>query len=338
MAKKKDSVDETIYVTMLTEAGMAQAEATERVNKLVAKVTELMDGESVEAINNIISIKIREVIAASKSEKYTVTVIAAGQRRDTNFGSRYKQVEVYNASPSRALESGVVKIVKEGTENAIKANDGNWLLAFDMKEFWDEAKTKKNFGYRKPYKVNMARDIIGIVNDEVMRLSGDVEVVAGSIYDVYGTLSEASGVIYLNNEPKPRLVDTTGDAEFYNAVYKAAAKSDLATDVEGALDEEIKGTVMVKGFVHSTGTTSNGGQMMSVNNEVGSGFTAFAVTDDATDAFKEANVGADVIVIGFFRKPKDPRYTKSLQCYNAVVNPNVGAVGKTLEDLKDFEF
>lgn len=338
MAKKNDTVDETIYVKTLVEAGMNEDDAAKKVSKLVTKVNELMDGESIDAINNIIAIKVRELIAASKSDKFTVTVVAAGQLRDTNFGSRYSAVETYNEAPSRALETGAVKIVKEGTKNALKAKDGNWLLAFDTREFWDDAKTKQNYGYNKPFKTIMSRDIIGIIDGEITKLSGNVDVVAGSVYDMYGTKSEKSGVIYLNDTPKPRLVDTKGDAEFYNEVYKAAAKSDMATDVEGALDEEIKGTVLVKGFVHSVGTTSIGGQMMSVNNEVGSGFTAFAISDDAVDAFKDATVGTDVIVVGYFKKAKDPRYTKSLQCYNAVVNPNVGAVGKTLEDLKDFEF
>lgn len=340
MAKKTGTVgiDESVYVKQLVSAGMTSSEAEAGVAKLVRLVNEKMAGESDETKSNTISIKIRDMISATKAEKYRAIIVAVGGRYDANGRSRNKAVDTYNDDPDRAVSSGMVKIVRAGTINAVQAKDGKWLVAYDTKEFWDEAGTKKNFGFGKPFPIKMTKNIIAIVEGKLGSMNGDLNVEAGHSYDIFGKISEATGVLYANTEPAPRLVSTLGAGEFWSQVAVAAKDSDMATDVNGVLEEDIKGIVLVKGFVHASGPTSTGGMRVVLNNEVGSGITAFAVGPKAEESMKNVSVGSEAILVGTVRDAKDPQYGKQMRCYQAIVNPKGGSISKTLEDLKDFEF
>ena len=184
----------------------------------------------------------------------------------------------------------------------------------------------------------MTKTIVAIIEGNVVQMSGDLNVEAGHVYDVFGKVSGTNNTLYANTEPTPRLVTTLGAGELWDTVFAAAKNSDMATDVDGVLDEEVKGIVLVKGYVHASGPTSTGGMRVVLNNEVGSGITAFAVGPKAEESMKNIAVGSEAILIGTVKDAKDPQYGKQMRCYQAIVNPKGGAVSKTLADLKDFEF
>jgi hypothetical protein len=340
MAKKATTgIDESIYVNQLVAAGMSEDAAKSGVSKLVTFINEKFSGENDETKANIASIKIREMISASRSEKYRVTVVAVGPVYDVNARSRKKAMDTYNDNPGLALSTGAVREVRAGTQNAEQAKDKTWILAIDTKEFWDEAKTKKNFGYNKPFPVRMTRNIVGVSNGTVVSISGNLDLEPGKVYDIFGKVSEPSGVLYANTEPAPRLVETLSTSAFWDEVLNAAKISDIARDIDGVLDEETRGIVMVKGFIHAIGTDKNGGTTARLNNELGSGFTAFARGEQATRSLESAMVGSEAILVGTMRESSDPRYGKSMNCYNAIINPKSGStVAKALDEMKDFEF
>lgn len=338
MAKKADTVDMSIYVKALTDAGVAEADAKERISKLVTKVNEVMAGESVEARNNIINIKVKELVAVSKSEKYTMTVIASGPKKDSNGYKRSTALKTYNEDAETALVQGMAKIVKEGTANAMKAEDGKYVLAIDNKKFWDEAGTKKNFGYNKPYPVRMSREIIGIANNSIVKAYGDVDVNAGGEYEILGKINETSGALYINNAVKPKLLKTHTAGDLYNAVLEAAKSYDKAMDIDGALETDEKGTILVSGYALQVAPTSNGKHRMVLNSGMGSEMMVFPTDDNADKAIADVTVGADVVAIGIVRDPKDTQYNRSMNAFHVIANPKMGAAGKALDALKDYEF
>lgn len=338
MAKKAETVDVTIYVKPLVDAGMTEAEAKDRVQKLVDKVNEVMAGESVEARNNIIGVKIKELIAVSKSEKYTMVVVAAAPKKDSNGYKRNTALKTYNDDRETALSQGLAKVVKEGTNGAMKAADGTWIVAIDNKKFWDEAGTKKNFGYGKPFPVRMSREIIGIANGSIVKAYGDVDVKAGGEYELLGKINEASGALYISNAVKPKLLKTLNSNDLYGMVLDAAKSYDKAMDLESALETDEKGTILVSGYTLNVAVSSNGKHRMTLNGGMGAEMMVFPTDDAAEKAISEVPVGSDIIAIGIVRDPKDTQYNRSMNAFHVIVNPKMGAAGKALDALKDYEF
>lgn len=338
MAKKADAVDATIYVKALVDAGISEADAKERVQKLIDKVNEVMAGESIESRNNIVSIKVRELIAVSKSEKYTMTVVAAGARKDRNDYKRRTALKLYNEDPETALVQGLVKRVREGTEGAMQAEDKQFIVALDPKKFWDEAGTKKNYGYGKPYKVQFSREIVGIANGSIVKAYGDVEVKPGVEYEFLGKINETSGALYINEAVKPKALKTHNVGDLYQMVVSAAKTYEKAMDVDGALETDEKGTILMKGYALMVAPTSNGKHRVVLNSGMGSEISVFPADPDVDKAIADIPVGSDVIAIGVVKDPKDPQFSRSMTATFVIVNPKMGAAGKALESLQDFDF
>lgn len=336
MAKKTETVDATIYVKALTDAGMSDADAKERIQKLIDKVNEVMAGESIEARNNIIGIKVKELISASRSEKYTMTVVAVGQRKDSNDYKRNVAYKLFDDDPETALAQGQVKFVKEGASGAHKAKDGRFIIAIDNRKFWDEAGTKKNFGFGKPIPVRMSREIIGIAGNDIVKAYGDVDVKIGCEYEFMGKLNETSGALYINSEIKPKPLKQVTD--LYGLLYEAAKKSEYAMDVDGALETDIKGTIFVQGYVLQVAPMSNGKHKVVLNSGYGTEITVFPTDDDSEKIMAAVPVGTEAIAVGIVRDPKDPQYRRSMNAITVVANPKVTAASKALDALKDYEF
>jgi len=336
MAKKQETVDTSIYVKALINTGMPEADAKERIGKLVDKVNTIMAGESNEARNNIIGIKIRELISASRSEKYTMTVVAVGQRKDSNDYKRNQVYKLFDEAPDTALAQGSAKIVKEGTQGAHKTTDGRFIVAIDNKKFWDEAGTKKNFGFGKPIPVRMNREVIGISDGTLVKAYGDVEVIAGHEYEVMGKVNETSGALYINSEIKPKSLRQVTD--LYSMLYEAAKKSENAMDVDGALETDVRGTIFVQGYVLQVAPMNNGKHRVVLNSGYGSELSVFPADDNADKIMAAIQVGTDAIAIGSVRDPKNPQFRRSMTASTVIANPKATAASKALDALKDYEF
>lgn len=336
MAKKQETVDTSIYVKALVDAGMPEADAKERIGKLVDKVNTVMAGESNEARNNIIGIKIRELISASRSEKYIMTVVAVGQRKDSNDYKRNQVYKLFDEDPDTALAQGSARIVKDNTPGAHKTKDDRFIVAIDNKKFWDEAGTKKNFGFGKPIPVRMSREVIGISDGTLVKAYGDVEVTAGHEYEFMGKVNETSGALYINSEIKPKPLRQVTD--LYGMLYEAAKKSENAMDVEGALETDVKGTIFVQGYVLQVAPMSNGKHKVVLNSGYGSELSVFPADDNAEKIMAAIQVGTDAIAIGSVRDPKDPQFRRSMTASTVIANPKATAASKALDALKDYEF
>lgn len=325
---KKEGIDESIYVKMLVDAGMDSAEAKDSIAALVSMVNEVMPGETTESKQNLMSIKVREKIKGSKATKYKVLVAAVGPRLDQNDIKRNVAMSIYKNDANTALTEGLVKIINGKP------------VAVDNRKFLDAAGTIPNKGVGKPYPVRMSRELILVHEGKVVKAAGDVALVAGGVYDVYGGESK-SGFMYVNAEPAPRLNKMDSEADFWDAVFAAAKTSDHALDVNGALEAEIKGlgTVLVKGFVHSVSTTSSGGTRISLNNETGSGLTVFSADESIAAVMQGLAIGNEAIIVGRLRDPKDAQYGRQLTAIGAIANPSSGAaVSNALAELKKREW
>jgi len=335
-AKKSESIDASIYIKRVVDAGIDEKTATERVNKLIATVNEVMANESIEARNNVISIKIREMVHVAKADKFVITVVSAGPRRDSNDYKRNIAYRTYDEDPETALAQGLVRIVSEQTKDAHKARDGKYIVALDNRKYWDEAGTKQNYGYGKPLKVRMSREVICIYNNLLLKAYGDIDVESGYEYEVIGRVNDATGALYINNEVAPKKLRHVAD--LYNVLYEAAKTSDMAFDVPGALDTDVKSTVFVQGYVLQVSAMSNGRHKIVLTSGHGSEILVFPFDENAEKAIKDTPIGCDAIVIGVIKEPTDERFNRSITAYNVVYNPKANATSKALDALKDYEF
>ena len=239
MAKKTTGIDESIYVQRLVDVGMSNEEATTMVSGFVSKINELAPEESTENKMNMINITVNEVIAERKADKYRVTVAAVSSQYDGNAGIAKNHLKQYNDDPDGAIQRGLVKIVNGEP------------VAIDNRRFLDKEGTKENKGFGKKYPKRMKRDIIGINDGEIVVVSGDIDVIPGNTYEIFGKVSGAANILYATNDPIPRLLTSNSSGEFFDALKTAANNSNIAMDVDGALSTEERGIVIVKGYVQS---------------------------------------------------------------------------------------
>lgn len=335
MAKKTESIDATIYVKQLVEAGMDEAEAKTKVTNLLNAVDSVVsESDSMETKRSVINIEFRKILAATKSEKYKVTIVAVGPRGDDNSYTRNNAYKIYDEDRETALAQGLVKEVNEKYKDAHKAKNEMFVIALDNRRFLDKAGTIENkFGYGKPLPKRMSRTIIGIVDGVMVRVKGDINVEAGACYEIFGKAND-NDMLYAAKEPVPRLVKKLSEAEMYDLVNDSASKSDIAMEAEEVFETDKRGMILVKGIVQSALPT-NGGKTRMV---LSGGLSVFP-NDDATDKIMaESMIGGEVIIAGKPKDPKDPAYKRSLIAFHVVGNPKMGAVGSALDKLKDYEF
>ena len=92
------------YVKFLVEKGNYTNEnAISIINKLKAKIAELMPNDSDEAREQILNLKIRDLVMASSAEKYDAIIVAMDAVKDGNGYNRYLAVQAFKADPARAI-------------------------------------------------------------------------------------------------------------------------------------------------------------------------------------------------------------------------------------------
>ena len=320
-----DVINTNVFVEQLTKAGMDKKVAHAKVSELVAKVNTIMPDELPATKSNIIAIKVREAISSSKADKFNLAVIAVSDRLDANDYNKRQAIKAYENDANAAVVNGLIKVV-----------DGK-PIPMDNKEFFDEGRTKKNFNYGKPIKDRMQREMLVVVDGNAMIARGDVNIEPGSVANVYGSIGK-TGNILVNSEPTPQITRTMDAGEYYDVVYQAAKKSDIAMDVDEALSTDERGLVMVKGWVHAISTTSLGNVVMQLDNDTGDGLKAFSQGKYAARDMAKVPIGGEVIAIGRIRDAKDPKYGRSMNCIGVVVNPKSTNIGGALDKLKDFSF
>lgn len=337
---KKTDINEDAYVKMLVDAGVSESEAKVSIGKLVSFVNEQMAGEGAEGKNAAISIKVRERVKELKSDHFTVIVVAAEPRVDSNEISRNIALATYNNDRELALSKGIVKVVKEGTVGAKKAKDNSWILAIDNRDFIDKNNTMKNRGKGKPYPVRMQRNTLIVSNGQLGMAYGDVNLDIGGEYEVFGKVKEGKNSVTIYSDPAPKLNRMVPENELYDVFFKAARDSDIATDVAGALETDNKGIIVVKGTAHIVNSTSNGGARIVLNTDIGNGLPLMSPYGDEGAPYVEqmlaVPVGAEVLAVG--KKRDSDQYGRSLTTYGVIANPKASAVTKTLESLKGFDF
>jgi hypothetical protein len=326
---KSNNVDASVYVKMMTDAGIDKEEATESVNKLISFFTENYPDEKPDTMKNFLSIKVIDKIKGAKANKYKVAIVAVGPREDSNQVMRNIALKAFNNDRDAALSNGMIKIGRDGKP-----------IAIDHKKFLDRENTKENKNYGKPYPPKFRREIILLYNGELIKAYGDVDVQAGMMYDVYGGISENTGTMYINSEPSPKMNKKIGEIEFFDEIYAAAKNSSFALSVASSLETDEKGILLVKGTANSVITTQSGSAKIALSDDEGHILSVFSPYGEESYVapMLEVSQGNDVIVVGRVRDASDPKYGRQMSCIGVVVNPRVTAISKALTDSKNLDY
>jgi hypothetical protein len=326
---KSNNVDASVYVKMMTDAGIDKEEATESVNKLISFFTENYPDEKPDTMKNFLSIKVIDKIKGAKANKYKVAVVAIGPREDSNQVMRNIAIKAYNNDRDAALSNGMVKIGRDGKP-----------VAIDHRKFLDRENTKENKNYGKTYPPKFRREMIVLYNGELVKAYGDVELQAGMMYDVFGGISTNTGTMYINSEPSPKMNKKVADIEFFDGVYTAAKSAAFAMSVANSLETDEKGILLVKGTANSVGTTQSGSAKIALADDEGHILSVFSpYGEEAYVApMLEVSQGSDVIVVGRVRDASDPKYGRQMSCIGVVINPKATAIGKALADSKNLDY
>jgi len=306
------------YVKQLVNAGMSETDAQDEVKKITETVKRAMPNEQTTLINAVIGIRVKQVADTFRYEPFNITVVSVGPKRDKNAYKRNVAVNIYNENPEVALMQGLVKVVTSNTPGAIKANDGNYILPIDNRKYWDEAGTKKNYGYGKPFKPQMSRDIIAIYDKSIIKAYGDVDLEVGNEYTVFGTFK--NNVINIVNTIKPKLIAHYD--HLYQRVLESAANCPFAMGVDDALNSDISGTVIVKGIVIRTTPTH-----ITIAGDAGGEMSVF-ISDPSVE------LGSEILAVGYLKNSSNPQFGKSLSATSIIPNPIMShSISKVLEEL-----
>lgn len=329
--KTTPELDTTKFVAVLTEAGFTDADAKKSVTTLVDAVNKEMGDEPVAIRTNIIMKKLRSKARASKMTTQRSTILFVGERTDGNDFKRSSALKMYKEAPEAALSQGLIKLLTIKGETVPTPVDNRTTL--------DKAGKWENRGYGKPWGVNMSRQLLLITDGQIVRAYADINVDVGGVYDIYGKVNEASGIFYPASDPSPVFIKKLSQIELYNEVYEAAKTSDYAFDVYGATETDDKGTVIVKGYVQSVGTTGSGNGKIRINDDSGAAITAFSNNAALSETIQRITVASEVMVIGKIRDSTNPEFGRSINGLGVIVNPQSSvAVSGAMDKLKDLEF
>ncbi|MFA5453665.1 MAG: hypothetical protein WC248_08840, partial [Candidatus Methanomethylophilaceae archaeon] len=110
------------YVKFLVEKGNYTNEnATSIISKLRTRIDELMPDDSPEAREQILSLKIRDLVMASSAEKYDAIIVATDAIKDSNGYNRYLAVQAFQTNPARAIAEGIVMKADDYLKQLISA-------------------------------------------------------------------------------------------------------------------------------------------------------------------------------------------------------------------------
>ena len=301
-------------VDKLTSVGFAEADAKVRVKAVIEAAKNLMKGETDEAINGVVTTKIKQLARMTKDVKmFDVVCVAAGDVRDFNEYTVNIQLEAYKEDPTQAIAEGLVKLV-----------DGD-PVALDTKKFFDAAEKMKNNNFGKPIKVQMKREATFIYDGDFIRAYGNVDITPGNRYSVFGKVS-AGGT--LNVKPIPPAIPRgeVTPTELWDMIDKIGAGSDTTIQLCDVPDQDKSTFVVIRGTAQASIETSNGGAMLILDDDdIGTESVAcFANTDAMIEQVLQIVEGTEACIMGSIGKQKDndtDEIKTNVSAIGVVVNP-----------------
>lgn len=302
------------YVNFLVEKGNYEIEnATVLVNKLKDKIDEIMVDDSPEARNQILNLKIRDLVMASNVEKYDAIIVAMDAKKDANSYQRYLGVQAFKENPARAVAAGIVikyddyiKQLIDAGKTAAEADkiaeplksEGN-IIVLDSKKFFDDAQTKRNNNFGKPLPIREQRELQAIIDGKLVRVfaDGDIDVKCGYEYTFFGSLSK-NGNLSLAKTPMPKMIGAVDDNKLWEAMYNAALDSDKLAELCNLQAVKKNHIAIVKGYILNATKTSKGSNMLFIGDEAfDQGVACFSCCPEIESDLESFGKGSEVIAI-----------------------------------------
>lgn len=333
-------MDISKYVDVMVTAGWDKAEATKRLNALIAKANELMKGESAEAISSVIDMKVKGLLRGGQGDKFKGYAVAISDKRDMNKKSKDNAIASYNKDPVRAIKDKIVELktvkVKDAKGKEVEKKE---VIPLDTRKFYDKDGKKENKNFGKPIPVQMRRSIFWLIGDEFYLSFGDVDHVDhGKEYEFMGTKGD-TGIINLSKVPAPRPLGSPDALALWKAVYAAASKSKLGLGIGDIGTAEPRTTAIVVGNVRYVNSTKNGYMIVIDDEGATEGLVCFSSNDGVASLMEPLEPGNQVIAIGSIMESDDPRNPghtrRALSAQGVILNPDSSKYVSVSKDLDE---
>jgi hypothetical protein len=288
------------YVDMLVAAGIAVADATDKV----AKITEFLKAKGYDegTINKELHIAVVRLAAVKQNSTEVIgTVVGFTELRDSNDYNKKVALDAYKQAADEAIAAGKVAIV------AGKA------VALDDRRYIDSANTMENPNYGKPLGTIMQRTILIMTEDNLLQSAwGNCSVEIGTKYKFLGSMSKKMN-LSLTSQVPPIALGKVEPKALFDQVKAYAASAQEAFSLGDALKQPVKPAtfVLVQGYIADAGESRNGGAHITLmGDDVQQGIKVFFRAPEMTDYVTNTPRGADVLVfgkVGLIQDKRDPK-------------------------------
>jgi len=328
------------YIDKLVSTGMEREKAQQKVNGIIAKITEKKGNVSDSEIEGLISAALNK-ITARKGERYKGICVGFVEKRDLNKSYGDDTLAYFNNEKTKSRV-----IVTEQNPDGYKDEKGNIYgvsinpdgvaTPLDMREFLDVNKKFPNRGFKKGLKPRFQRTAYFLIEDKIVVARGNIDPIAGAEYYIYGKKNEYKGTTYLNiGSSGIQKTASITNSELWDAIYKFAEKSDFAIPLEDAGKIAPYDVKLINGYIKNMGISSNGKRwVVFENDECPKGQFGFAANDDADASLELTQVGNEVFALVQGMKPDPTRDSKAVRVLSVINNPASSANAELINDLE----
>lgn len=316
-------MEEKKYIDMLVTAGKDKKEATEFVKAVIAAIKKSMPTAAPETQEAVLMLKIDDILHGSGGEPFTGLCIGCDKMEDSYRFDKQKAEEAFKKDSNQAIMKGLAKMGDDGQPI--------WL---DAREFLDKNKTKKNNNFGKPLPTQIRRQMVFIVDGEIVRAFGKADPVIGKSYDFKASVSD-TGYYSIAKDSLKETPEQPSPEVVWDAVYRAAGSSKAVVALCDVKNVPKNAFIVTKGYVKHTAETSNGGAMVVLKDgDCDEGVVGFSASDEACGIINhEILKGQEVISIGRVAIMKDNRY--NIVTMGIIPNPASSDISSGLDALGD---
>ena len=316
-------MDEKKYIELLVQAGKDKKEATDFVKKVIAVIKEKMPTAAPETQEAVLMLKLDDILHGSSGESFTGLCIGCDRLEDSFRFDKQKCEEAFKQDSNKAIMKGLVRMGEDG--NPV------WL---DSRQWLDKKETKKNTNFGKPLPTRMQRQMVFIVNGEIIRAFGNMNPEIGKEYTFKATVSD-SGYFSMAKDSLKETAAQPSPVTLWDAVYTAAGNSDAVVALCDIKNAPKNSFIVTKGYVKHTTETSNSGAMIVLKDgDCDEGVVGFSASDEACAIINHEIVkGQEVISIGRVAIMKDGRF--NIVTLGVIPNPASDLIVNGLDALDD---
>lgn len=196
------------------KTGKTEAQLGDDLNGIMDQLPPTMSAEKKEKQARAIMYRGIRGDLQSKAEWYKGKFFGAGNRRDVMDKTRKDAIAAYETDPEKAIREGIVRVA------------GDTVTVINRKEYFDDARTRKNPGFNKPLKPFWIKTAVGVICKEegdgagkydlhILALRGDkfgLDVPVGEAVRFRANEAPLGGGVVLNSAA-PTAFETAEDVD-----------------------------------------------------------------------------------------------------------------------------